>query len=147
MKKILFVILLSASLLPSLFSCGREQTAEEMMRDFISAYGAEGVVYHSGCAEGDEGYLAPEKLAIIYQFSARFPTDYAIFLNSRAEYGSECAFFVTRDAEQRAATEEMCRERLRLLGGGLLKRSRNVVFYSTMSDGDRAEQIFNQIIK
>ena len=147
MRKLLSLILLAALLLPSICACRASPTAEELMREFIDAYGAEGIVYHSGCTEGDEGYLAPEKLGIIYQYSGRFPEDYAIFLNSRPDYGSECAFFVTRDVEERIATEQMCLERLRLLGGGFVKRSGYIVFYSTMREGERAEQIFEKIIK
>ena len=147
MRKLLSLILLAALLVPTVCACQRSPSAAELMSEFIDAYGAEGIVYRSACTEGDEGYLAPEKLGVIYQYSGRFPEDYAIFLNSRPDYGSECAFFVTRDVEERIATEQMCLERIRLLGGGFVKRSGSVVFYSTMQDGERAERIFEKIIK
>ena len=150
MKKLISLALILMLILPSLTACADEPSADEILRDFISAYGASGVIYSSECVEGDDGYLPSGKLEKIYVFSGRFPENYAIFLNLRAGYGSECGAFVCDDTDMRLSVEEMCLERIRLLSGGenaFIKRSGNIVVYSTMSDGARAEQIFDKIIK
>ena len=144
------LILISLTLLFALFSCHSEVIAEGLLSEFISAYGAEGIIYSSECSEGDEGYLPPETLEKIYVYSGRFPENWAIFLNSRAGYGSECGVFVADSADMRLAIEEACLERVRLLSGGensFVIRSGSVVFYSTMQDGERAERIFKKILK
>ncbi len=149
MKKIA-LILITFILLSTLCACQSEVSADQMLREFISAYGAEGVIYSSECVEGDDGYLPEATLGKIYVYSGRFPENYAIFLNSRAGYGSECGVFVCEDAEMRLSVEEMCLERIRLLSGGensFVTRSGSVVFYSTMQDRARAEEIFKKIIK
>lgn len=133
-----------------LVSCETEQSADGILREFISTYGAEGVIYSSERTEGEVGYLPKETLSKIYIYSGRFPENYAIFLNSHAGYGSECGVFVCDDADMRLSVEEMCLERIRLLSGGenaFVTRSGNTVFYSTMQNRGRAEEIFKKIIK
>ncbi len=150
MKKLISLALILALSLFTLTACKAEPSADELLREFISAYGASGVIYSSECVEGDEGYLPEEMLGKIYVFSGRFPENYAIFLNSRAGYGSECGIFVCNDTEMRLSAEEMCLERIRLLSGddnAFLTRSGRVVFYSTMQDRAKAEAIFKEIIK
>ena len=149
MKKIA-LILIPFVLLSTLCSCQSEVSADLMLREFISAYGAEGIIYSSACAEGEDGYLQDGTLDRIYVFGGRFPENYAIFLNSHADYGSECGIFVCSDTEMRLAVEEMCLERIRILCAGdnsFVARSGNTVFYSTMQDGEKAEEIFKKIIK
>lgn len=150
MKRLLIFTLALVLTLSMLVSCEAEPSSDELLREFISTYGAEGVIYSSECAEGDVGYLPRETLAKIYIYSGRFPENYAIFLNSRAGYGSECGVFVCDDADMRLSVEEMCLERIRLLSGGdnaFVTRSGNIVFYSTMKERGRAEEIFKKIIK
>lgn len=151
MKRI-FVFLIAVLLsLTSFTACKRQEiSADTMLREFISSYGAEGVIYSSACAEGEDGYLTEETLNKIYVLDGRFPENYAIFLNSHTDYGSECGVFVCDDAEMRLSVEEMCLERIRLLCGqenSFVTRSDNIVFYSTMQDRAKAEQLFKKIIK
>lgn len=149
MKKIA-LILIPPVLCFALCACQGEVSAEGLLSEFISAYGAEGIIYSSECVEGEDGYLTEETLSKIYLYSGRFPENWAIFLNSRAGYGSECGAFVCDSADMRLLVEEMCLERVRLLAGGensFVARSGNIVFYSTMQDGARAEQLFKKIIK
>ena len=150
MKRIIAAVLLFALTISTLSACRKTYDAEEILSEFIAEYGAEGVIYHSGAAEGECGYLEPEMLRKIYVIGDRFPGEYAIFLNSHSGYGSECAVFICQDAEEQLAAEEAAFERIRLLSGGegaFVKRSGSVVFYSTMSDGERATEIFEKIIK
>ena len=149
MKKIA-LILIPFILISTLCACQSEVSAEELLSEFISAYGAEGIIYSSECVEGDEGYLPEETLSKIYLYSGRFPENWAIFLNSHATYGSECGVFVCDSADMRLSVEKTCLERVRLLSGGensFVIRSGNIVFYSTMQDGERAERLFKKILK
>ena len=150
MKKLLCVILL-LSVVFTLNSCQKEQDAYGMLWEFVRAYGAEGVIYSPAIPEGDDGYVNEGLIDKIYVCSGRFPENYAIFLNSRADYGSECGVFICENADMLLMVEEMCLERIRLLGRGsdiaFVKRDGNVIFYSTLSQRDRAEKIWRQILK
>ena len=150
MKKITTFILLIAICL-SLSSCGREPDAKKIINEFLGSYGAEGIVYSPLAAEGEPGYINDKFIKNLYSFSGRFPENYAIFLNNRTDFSSECAVFVCRDTEMADMVEEMCLERIRLISGGgkhaFVKRSRNLCFYSTMKDRERAEKIFSEIIR
>lgn len=150
MKKITTFILLIAMIL-SLFSCTRERDAKQIIENFVNSYGAEGIIYSSQAIEGEIGYISDKFIEKIYRFSGEFPENYAIFLNNRTDFSSECAAFVCRDAEMIDMVQEMCLERIRLISGGekhgFVKRSQNLVFYSTMKDRERAEKIFSEIIR
>ena len=151
MKKIISTILLIVIFLLSLSSCKRNRDAYEMLNEFVLTYGAEGIIYSPRITEGNDGYIRDGLIDKIYRFHGGFPTNYAIFLNSHPDYSVECGIFVCTDVEMCERVEEMCLERIKLLAMGekhaFVKRSGTVVFYSTMPDRDRAEKIFNQIIR
>lgn len=150
MRKIAILILF-AFVFSSLLSCRAEPDAYAMLNSFVRTYGAEGIIYSPEIAEGNAGYVYEGLMEKIYRFSGDFPTNYAVFLNNRVDHPSECGLFVCSDAEMLDMVEEMCLERIRLLSLGedhaFVKRSRNICFYSTMQDRDRAERIFSQIIR
>ena len=151
MKKIISIILLIVTLSLLLISCKSDVDAYEMLNEFIRTYGAEGVIYSPEISEGNDGYIRDGLIEQIYRFHGQFPLDYAIFLNSHPDYSVECGVFVCSDVQMCDMVEEMCLERIRLLAMGekhaFVKRSGRVVFYSTMPDRDRAEKIFNEIIR
>jgi hypothetical protein len=78
------------------------------------------------------------------------PSDFAVILNCRADYGAECGVFVCDGEAEREAALEMCEERLRILSrdadNSLLIRSGNTVFYSTLTDDERAERLWRKIV-
>ena len=148
MKKIIcFLLALLLSL--SLISCEAEGDAYSMLSEFIAAYGAEGVIYSPSIPEGKDGYVSDGLIERAFVFSGRFPESYAIFLNSHTSGQYECGIFVCSDAEELRCAEECALERVRLLGGkkGFVKRRGRVVYYSTMADRERAERIFDEIIR
>lgn len=151
MKKVIALIVFISVLSLLLFSCGREHDAHRMLSEFVRAYGADGIIYSPQIPEGSDGYIFDGLINKIYIFHGIFPDNYAVFLNSRADVASECAVFVCTDADMTDMVEEMSLERVRLLASGdsraFVKRSGNIVFYSTMPDRDRAEKIFNEIIR
>lgn len=150
MRKLIASILLVIMFL-SLCSCNSERGAYSMLCEFVSGYGAEGVIYSPHIPEGEDGYIRDGFMEKIYLFSGKLPVNYAIFLNSRPDFSSECGLFICSDAEMTLMVEEMCIERVRLLcqgdDRGFVKRSRNAVFYSTMKDRARAEKVFSEIIR
>ena len=150
MKKIISVIILVIFLL-SLSSCKRNRDAYEMLNEFILTYGAEGIIYSPKVPEGNDGYIRDGLIEKIYRYHGGFLENYAIFLNAHPDYSIECGIFVCCDVEMCERVEEMCLERIKLLATGdkraFVKRSGNIVFYSTMPDRDRAEKIFNEIIR
>ena len=146
-----FCFLLIASMIFSLVSCGESRSASELLSEFVMAYGAEGVIYRSDAEKWDDGYIECDLLKKIYLFYRDFPEEFAIFLNSHADYGSECGVFVCTDSGEASGVEEMCFERIKLLGrggeGSFVVRDGRMVFYSTMSDGERARRIWDAIDK
>jgi len=150
MKK-LILLFLSLSLIVTLFSCKREESAYDMLSEFISVYGAEGVIYAPRISEGNEGYISAGLIEKIFIYSGRLPDNYAVFLNSRTADFAECGIFVCDDTDSLLNIEEMCRERVKLLTGGgkygFVKLSGMTVFYSCLQDRERAEKIWREIIR
>ena len=150
MKKIITVFVL-LSLLLGLSSCKNEPDAYELLSDFVNSYGAEGIIYSPLISEGEKGYMPSGMVERIYIFCGNLPRNFAVFLNSHADSRSECGVFVCSDAAQCQIVEEACLERIELLGQGsevaFVKRTDNVVFYSTMTDRKRAEQLWREIIR
>ena len=151
MKKIILLLILFVSLTLSLFSCEKEISAYNALSEFVTAYGAEGVVYSPEIPEGGEGYIPDGLIERIYIYSGKFPENYAIFLNSRTEGFFECGVFVCDDANSLLSLEEACLERIRLLsvsgGQGFIKINGMTVFYAVLEDRDRAEKIWCEIIR
>lgn len=144
--KNIFLICIILMLCLSVSSCQPKQTAYEIVSEFTKAYGAEGIIYSPHIPEGQPGYVGDGLIERAYHFSGRFPDDYAILLNSHTTDPSECGAFICNDADMLASAEEFCLERVRLLGGGFVKRRGRVVYYSTMKDVERAERLFKEII-
>lgn len=151
MKKILSFFTF-ISLILSLFSCGKEPpSAERLLSDFISSYGAFGVIYSKEVPEGERGYIDGSFFSTLYGDEADFESDYAVFLSSSIDEISEVGVFAVRDESSRIYAEQLCRKRLTLLtkmGYGdssvLLVRGQ-VIFYSTLPDPERAERIWLDI--
>ena len=147
MKKTACLIITLVLFALTLVSCAEQGNAYEMLTEFITVYGAEGVIYSPDITEGHKGYVSEGLMEKAFVFSGRFPDNYAVFLNSHTDKPSECGIFISDNAETLASVEETCLERVRLLGGGFVKRRGNTVYYSTMQDSERAERIFNEIIR
>ena len=147
MKKA-FAALLIPVIVLSLISCRSERSAEELMRAFVDAYKATGVIYSSSAKEGDDGYIDSELFNKIYLTDGRAPSEFAVFLNLHTDHTSECAVFVCRDGDELMRVERMCLERVALLSSeaGFVVRSHGTVFYSTMSDKARAQRLWHSII-
>lgn len=150
MRKNIAFLLAALFILASLFSCGKNPEPEEMLAEFMSLYSVEGIIYSPTRGEGEDGYIDDGLFSEIYIFDGAPPERYAVFLNSRTDFGSECGVFVSYSAEQRERIVEMCCERIRLLGGGsdncFVSVRGAVIFYSTMSDKARAEAIWEKIV-
>lgn len=151
MMRRFFCIMIIISLALSFVSCGKRRSASDILSEFVSVYGAEGIIYRSDAEEWDEGYAEYDLLKKIYLFYQDFPEKFAIFLNSHADYGSECGVFICRDAAECESVSEMCLERIRLLDRqgerSFVLREGKLVFYSTLSDADRARRIWNTLNK
>lgn len=146
-----FCFLLIFSMLFSLSSCGESRSAYELLSEFVSVYGAEGIIYRSDAEEWEEGFAEYDLLKKIYLFYKDFPEEFSIFLNSHADYGSECAVFVCRNSSECFEVYEMCLERIKLLDRrgekSFIVREGRLVFYSTMSDTERARRIWDALRK
>lgn len=142
------LICLTLAILLLFCSCQSEQDAYAMLSEFVAAYGAEGVIYSPSLAEGKPGYLTQELVERIFLFTDGIGDNYAILLNSHVTSVSECGIFVCDDDEERRRCEEVCLERVRILNSdnGFVKSKGRAVYYSTLSDSEKAERIFKEII-
>lgn len=151
MKRVLSLLLIIVFISSFLASCVRERDAYTLVNEFVTVYGAEGIVYSPRFSEGERGYIPKGLLEKIYVYYGNFPENYAIFLNSHPTNPVECGAFVCDGADSLASAEEMCLERIRLLSNGgshaFVKVSGMTVFYSTMQDRERAEKIWREIIR
>ncbi len=149
MRKIVSVFLL-IFMLVLLFSCAEEPSAEELMKDFISSYGAEGIIYSPRCEVYEDGYIREGFTEKIYIYNGNFPKNYAIFLNSHSHRGSEAALFVCKDENEKQTVLEMCLERVKTVCDGsdncVIIRSGNIIAYSTLEDKGRSENLLRKII-
>lgn len=145
----LFVLILYTSVCV-FTSCGEVPDAYAMMCDFARDFGISGAIYSPSVPEGEDGYTTPDLISRIYLTGEVIPSDYAVILNCRADYGAECGVFVCDSEAECTAAIEMCEERLRILsrgdGNALLIRSGNTVFYSTLTDHERAEHLWRKIV-
>ena len=150
MKRLLSLIIILAFVSLAV-SCHSDRDAYDMVNEFVTVYGAEGVIYSPRISEGENGYVPKGLMEMIYVFSGDFPGNYAVFLNSHHTTPAECGAFVCENADSLAATEEMCLERIKLLSRGeshaFVKVSGMIVFYSTMKNRERAERIWHEIIR
>ena len=150
MKKLISLLLVLV-FISSLSSCEEQKNAYSLLSEFVIAYGAEGIIYSPQIPEGQDGYITEELVKRIYIFSGKFPDEFAILLNSHPDFGAECAVFICSDEQESSLIMEACTERIRLLGRGsdvaFIKRQGMVIFYSTMTDKKRAEELWREIIK
>ena len=148
MRKIICLCVIFAITL-SLVGCGEDQNAYDILSEFVTDYGAEGIVYSPSVSEGSPGYISEGLVERAFLFTDGLGDNFALLLNSHIDKPSECGVFVCSDDEEVRLAEEICLERVRLLSGegGFVKKRGRVVYYYVLSDPDRAERIFREIIK
>jgi len=149
MKRLAFCFILVFSLV-SFSSCNREPSAKDLLSDYCVALGIDGLIYSPEIKEGRDGYITHELFSDIYLFYGEVPKNYAVMLNSRTDMSAECGVFVSSNAATLTVFEEMCRERLNVLGAaeeGVIIRSSCSVFYSTFQDSEKTREIWSTIIR
>ena len=147
MKRLLSLILIFTMLM--LVSCEEEKSAYDILTEFSRAYGIEGIIYSPELSEGVDGYITEGLIERVFLFTDGMPRNFAVLLNTHIDNPSECGVFVCSDNVQVARCEEIALERVRLFtsGVGFVKRRGRVVYYSTLSDSKRAEELFKEIIR
>ena len=133
-------------------SCGEiSESASSLLCVFAEAYGADGIIYSPDVAEGEAGYVDSNFFRVLFGGEADFESDYAVFLSASLEAVYEAGVFVCRDDTSLLYAEELLRDRISLLskmgyaGSPILIRRGDTVFYSTLPDARRAEDIWRDI--
>ncbi len=145
MKRVLILLFLCLFVFSSCSEAG-DPTAS--LGEFVSAYGAEGIIYSTDVEEGQEGYISPEIERTIFG-TTDMPPSYAIFLNTHLDYASECGAFLVRG--DRSEIISLCKRRISLLDPAgdhsFIAIYGDIVFYSTMSDAQRARRIADVVFR
>lgn len=131
-----------------LSACSPPAPPVDLLSEFVKSYGAEGIIYHSEAKEGDEGYLSPE-LATLAFGDRDLPKSYAILLNIHLDTPAECGLFpidgnrkeLLELSAARASILDPSGERTHIAIYG------DYVFYSTLSDRERVEQLADLAFK
>lgn len=143
MKKLFILLFLCLFIL---FSCSEPLPPKDMLSEFVRAYGAEGVIYHSEAKEGEEGYLSP-RLATLAFGNCQLPSSYAILLNTHLDTATECGIFLIEG--DREEILELCATRTALLDPQGDRTHIAIygryAFYSTLSDKSRAKSIADKV--
>ena len=142
MKKLLILFLC----LFILSACSEPLPPKDMLSEFVRAYGAEGVIFHSEAKEGEEGYLSP-RLATLAFGNCQLPSSYAILLNTHLDTATECGIFLIEG--DREEILELCANRTALLDPQgdrtYIAIYGRYAFYSTLSDKSRAKSIADKV--
>lgn len=139
MKKLLLLPFLCLFILSA---CQPPTPPVDLLTEFVKAYGAEGVIYHSEAEEGDEGYLSPELSALAFG-DRDLPRSYAILLNTHLDTATECGLFLIEGNKRELL--ELSAARANILDPKAERTHIAIydsyVFYSTLSDKDRVMRI------
>ena len=146
MKRILVLLLLCIFIFTS---CGESPDVTSLTEEFVSSYGASGILYSTKFKEGQDGYIDSYLEERLFGSDAN-GLEYAVFLNTHLDYASECGAFLTPGGKKDAVIE-ICQRRMDLLDPSgecsFIRIYGDVVFYSTMRDKDRAERFADLIFK
>ena len=145
MKKLLLLPFLCLFILSA---CEPPAPPVDLLSEFVKSYGAEGIIYHSEAKPGEEGYLSPEVAAVAFG-SGALPESYAVMLNWRVDSAYECGLFLI-DGDRNELIELSSR-RISLLDPrgerGFIGIYGDYVFYSTLSDKDRAKRLASEVFR
>ena len=131
-----------------LSACEPPAPPVDLLTEFVKAYGAEGTIYYSEAKEWDDGYLSPALASLAFG-ERELPRSYAILLNIHLDTATECGLFLIEGNKKellelsiaRASTLDPEGERTYIAIYG------SYVFYSTLSDKDRAKRIADLTFK
>ena len=145
MKKLLLLSLIALFVLSS---CREPLPPKDLLSEFVKAYGAEGVIYHSEAEEGEEGYLSPELEKLAFG-DRHLPGSYAILLNTHLDTAAECGLFLIEG--NREELIDLCTYRTALLDPSgertYVAIFDSYMFYSTLPDRDRAKRLADIVFK
>ena len=135
----------------TLSGCGKLYAPEELLREFISAYGVGGELFCSSAKEGEQGYIDPELYKKLYENTPDPESDFAVLLSSGLDTVFEVGIFVNYDDSSALRAYETLLRRIDFLrdmgysDSPLLLRRGRVVFYSTLPDSEKCERIFKRL--
>ena len=145
MKKLLLLPFLCLFILSA---CSPPPPPVDLLSEFVSSYGAEGVIYHSEAKAGENGYLSPELASLAFG-DRELPSSYAILLNVHLDTATECGLFLIKG--DRRECIELCTVRTSLLDKSgersFISIYGDYIFYSTLSDKERAKRLADLTFK
>ena len=151
MKRIALCIIIIVALM-LLSSCGADYTdSYKVVSDFCSDYRISGRVYSSLSGEGEEGYIDPSMIHLMFSRTELLPDDYALLMHTRLDTVFEIGVFVTRSGDERMELSEMCLDRIALLsslsrGSGEVMIKDNLLIYFFTEDFIGVKESINKIL-
>lgn len=155
MRRLIFHLSVFLLAILCLFSCGERRCAEDIAEEFSELL-CGGVVYTKSAEEGERGYIDGEFFSLMFGEDFEFSGDWAVWLDSSLTSVSEGGVFVSDSSYAAKKTEEMLRERIRLVLGvissssiklpeGIIKTYGNTVVYYVGSEPERARRAWESI--
>ena len=154
--RILFLIALLGALL-SLCSCGDEPSALDLALEFKESYGIEANIYHPSAHEGESGFVSEGFFESLYGDYSGSVSDFAIILLSDGERISECAVLDCASDHDATLMADAMYDRIELirsvsdddacLDGAFVKRRGLIIVMCAVTDNQRAELIWEKILK
>ena len=160
MRKNGLICLLLFAILIGCASCSakNERSARALMEDFLSIYGAGGILFSPDLPEGEIGYCGEDFFADLFGRTAAGVRDYAVFLLARPDGAGECAVFVCASAYDARGVLELCENRLELIRSlaigtdvsaardAFFLRSGNTVVFCALYDNAAARRAWERVL-
>ena len=155
MRRLIFSLSLLLLCILCLFSCGESRRAADIAGDFSELFSG-GVVYSKNAGEGEAGYIDGEFFSLMFGEDFEFSGDFAVWLDSSLSSVSEAGVFITDGPYEAKRTEEMLRERIRLISTviasssiklpeGFIRMYGNAVVYYVGGEPERAARAWESI--
>ena len=113
MKRFLCLVLLFALAL-ALASCEGARSSLEVMREVKFIGKISGNIYFSGACEGDDEYIDPDLMGMLF-FEDTPPKNFAVILSPSVDYPYEVMLVIPDDGEDVVTLADTLRRRLVLL--------------------------------
>ena len=152
---VLSVLLISMLVVLSILlltSCTERYCARDIANEFLLEYPLDAKVYFSDADEETDGYIDEETLTLIFDCNELPNIEYALILYGKVSTVREIGVFIIENGDDMMDISRVISDRIELLsslceGEGFVRKYKTVLVYGFVDDRERAERLFDKIIK